>query len=159
MGVSSAELLLGCCPRSHFDLMLPNLAAKVRNKQVSQKSQHDKKSRPRTFTVGANVFVRNFSLGSEWLLGTVVNTKGPVSYIVKLKDGHHMKRHVDHLRPTAVTTTTHESTSSEPFDDCIPIQAPTSAAATEQLPSTNSMILRRSTRVRTVPNRLTYPSN
>ena len=60
-GISPAELLLGCHPRSHFDFIVPNLATKVRHKQFSQKTQHDKKSKPRTFTTGSNVFVHNFS--------------------------------------------------------------------------------------------------
>ena len=62
-GISPAELLLGRCSRSHFDFMVPNLATKVRHKQFSQKTQHDKKSKPRTFTTGSNVILRNFSTG------------------------------------------------------------------------------------------------
>ena len=71
-GKSPAELLLGCRPCSHFDFMVPNLATKVRHKQFSQKTQHDKKSKPR---IGSNVLVHNFSTGPEWLLGTVVNSR------------------------------------------------------------------------------------
>ena len=97
-GISPSELLLGHRPRLHFDFMVPNLATKVRNKQTTQKAQHDKKSRARTFSVGSNVLVRNFTTGPEWLFGTIVSSKGPVSYLVKLTDGHHIKRHVDHLR-------------------------------------------------------------
>ena len=68
-GVSPAELLLGRCPHSHFDFMLPNLASKVRSKEYSQKMQHDKKSKPQIFSIGSNVLVCNFSTGPEWLLG------------------------------------------------------------------------------------------
>ena len=115
-GISPAELLLGRRPCSHFDFMLLNLANKVRSKQLSQKEQHDRKSKPRTFNTGDNVLVRNISTGPEWLFGTVVNTnistgpewlfgtvvstRGASSYIVKLSDGCHIKRHVDHLRNT-----------------------------------------------------------
>ena len=35
-GISPTELLLGRCPRSHFDFMLPNLASKIRSKQLAQ---------------------------------------------------------------------------------------------------------------------------
>ena len=140
--------------------MVPNLATKVRHKQFSQKTQHDKKSKPRTFTIGSNVFVRNISTGPEWLLGTVVNSRGPVSYIVKLSDGHHIKRHVDHLRKTEVTATDHDEVSvPEPLDDCIPIQPPAQTTTTAQPSSAVLPTLRRSTRVRTAPDRLTYPSN
>ena len=30
----------------------------------------------------------------DWLLGTIVNSRGPLSYTVKLSDGCHIKRHV-----------------------------------------------------------------
>ena len=109
-GVSPAVLLLRGCPCSHFDFMVPNLASKVRNKQSAQKTHHDKKSKLQTFTMGSNVLVHNFSTGPgpEWLLGTVVNFQGPVSYIVKLSDGRHIRRHVDYLRKTEVTDTDHD---------------------------------------------------
>ena len=57
------------------------LPTKVRNKQFSQKIQHDKKSKSQTFINGSNVLMHNFSTGPEWLLGTVVNSQGPVSYL------------------------------------------------------------------------------
>ena len=72
--ISPSELLLGRCPRSHFDFMVPNLATKVRNKQTTQKAQHYKKSRARTFSVGSNVLVRNFTTEPEWLFGTIVSS-------------------------------------------------------------------------------------
>jgi len=122
--LSPAELLLGCCPHSHFDFMLPNLASKVRSKEYSQKVQHDKKSKPQIFSIGSNVLVHNFSTGPEWLLGMIFNTRGPVSYIVKLSDGHHIKHHVDHLRNINIAVTD-QATDSEVADDYIPIHPPT----------------------------------
>lgn len=109
-GISPGELLLGNRFHSHFDFMVSNLATKVRNKQFSQKTQCNKRSKQQTFTVGVNVLVRNFSTGPEWLLGTVINSRGPVSYTVKLSDGHHVKCYVDYLRKTAVVV-------SEPFQN------------------------------------------
>ena len=41
-GVSPAELLLGRCPRTRLDLLKPNLADKVENKQLQQKVDHDR---------------------------------------------------------------------------------------------------------------------
>ena len=61
------------------------------------------------FSVGSNVLVCNFSSVPEWLLGTVVSPKGPVSYMVKLTDGHHMKHHVNYLRKTVITATGHDT--------------------------------------------------
>ena len=91
------------------------------------------------------------------MLGTVVNFRGPVSYIVKLSDGRHIKRHVDHLRKTEVTATDHEVAVPELVDDCIPIQPPAQTTTTAQPSDTVPPTLRRSTRVRTAPDRLTYP--
>ena len=77
-GTSPAELLLGRRPRSHFDFVIPNLSSKVRNKQILQKIQHDKKSKPRVFAMGTKVLLRNFSAGPEWIVGTIVNSREPV---------------------------------------------------------------------------------
>ena len=159
-GISPSELLLGRRPCSHLDFMVPNLGTKVRNKQTTQKAQHDKKSRARTFSVGSNVLVRNFTTRPEWLFGTIVSSKGPVSYLVKLSDGRHVKCHVDHLRKTEITATSHD-TAPEQLDDCIPIQPPahitTIAEPSNSIPPTPTLC--RSTRIRTAPDRLTYPSN
>ena len=133
--ICPAELLLGCRPCSHFDFMLPNLATKVQNKQFSQKTHHDKRSKH----CGCQCF--------EWLLGTVINSRGPVSYKVKLSDGRLIKRHVDHLRKTEVVSTDHETTVPELIDNCIPIQSPGHTTTTAQ-----------PLRVQTAPDRLTYPS-
>ena len=127
--------------------MFPNLATKVQNKQFSQKTHHDKKSKQQTFTVGANVLVRNFSTGPEWLLGTVIDSRGPVSYKVKLSDGRLIKHHVDHLRKTEVVSTDHETTIPELIDDCIPIQSPGHTTTAAQPLSTEPLSLRHSTRV------------
>ena len=154
-GISPAELLLERRPRSHFDFMLPNLASKIRSKQLAQKVQHDKKSKPRTLKIGSNVLVRNFSTGPEWLFGTIVNTKGPLSYIVKLSDGRYFKRHIDHLRKTDITD--HYATVPDVIDDFIPFQSPTTTTTAQQANSELPTPLRRSTRVRTAPDRLTYP--
>ena len=48
-GVSPAELLLGRCPRTRLDLLKPNLADKVENKQLQQKVDHDRAARSRSF--------------------------------------------------------------------------------------------------------------
>ena len=153
-GISPAELLLGCHPRSHFDFMLPNLASKIRSKQLAQKVQHDKKSKPRTLKIGSNVLVRNFSTWPEWLFGTIVNTKGPLCYIVKLSDGRYFKRHIDHLRKTDITD--HYATVPDVSGDFIPFQSPTTTTTAQQANSELPTPLRRSTRVRTAPDRLTY---
>ena len=154
-----AELLLGRRPRSHFDFMIPKLSSKVRNKQILQKAQHDKKSKLRVFAMGTKVLLHNFSAGPEWIVGTIANSRGPVSYIVKLTDGRHVRHHVDHLRKTEAPTSDHD-TEAEVLDDCFPVPVPTQTTPTPvDPPNTDPTTLRRSTRVRTAPDRLAYPSS
>ena len=96
-GISSAELLLGRCPRFHLDQLHPNLVGRVRKKKEHQKSAPRVKNR--AFKVGDTVLVRNFTSGLLWLPGSVVGLRGPLTYDVKLDDGRGMCRHLDHLRP------------------------------------------------------------
>ena len=157
-GTSPAELLLGRRPRSHFDFMIPNLTSKVRNKQLLQKTQHDKKSKPRVFAIGTKVLLRNFSAGPKWIVGTIVNSRGPVSYMVRLANGQDVRRHVDHLRKTE-TPITSPVAEAEILDDCFPVPAPSQTTSPQvEQPSTEPTTLRRSNRIRTAPDRLTYPS-
>ena len=103
--------------------------------------------------------LRNFSAGPEWIVGTIANSRGPVSYIVKLTDGRHVRRHVDHLRKTEAPTSEHD-TEAEVLDDCFPVPVPTQTTPTPvDPPNTDPTTLRRSTRVRTAPDRLAYPSS
>ena len=91
------------------------------------------------------------------MLGAIVKTKGPVSYILKLSDGRHIKRHVDHLRNTDITITD-QATDSEMADDYIPIHPPATVTDSTQPRSTEQTELpRRSARIKTAPDRLTYP--
>ena len=86
-GVSPAELLLGRCPQTRLDLLKPNLADMVENKQLQQKVDHDRAARLRSFNADETVYVRNFGPGQKWLPGMIVATTGPVSYRVLLEDG------------------------------------------------------------------------
>ena len=97
-GVSPAELLFGQCPRTRLDLLKPNLADKVENKQLQEKVDHDRPARSRSFNVDETVYVGNFGPGQKWMPGTIVATTGPVSYCVLLEDGRAWRRHQDHMR-------------------------------------------------------------
>ena len=55
-GVTPAELLLGRRPRTRLDLLRPNAAERVEERQQKQKAQHDRKARLRTFRVGDAYF-------------------------------------------------------------------------------------------------------
>ena len=97
-GQSPAQLLLGRRPRSHLDLLHPDLTSRVEHKQKLQKQRYDQHTTVRQFVPDDAVYVRNFGEGDTWLAGTIVNAPGPRSYNVKLSDGRVVRHHVDHIR-------------------------------------------------------------
>ena len=58
--MSPAELLMGRRLRSRLDLLKPNLAQRVENKQLQQKGNYDKCARQRTFQEREKAYVKNF---------------------------------------------------------------------------------------------------
>ena len=95
-----SELFLHRSLRTRLDLLRPDLGVAVSQKQASQKKNHDLHSHSRDFFVGERVLVRNMLSGPWWLVGTVVERRGPLSYLVQVANGVVWKRHVDHLRRT-----------------------------------------------------------
>ena len=59
-GVPPAELLMGRRPRSHLNLLRPDLRSKVYSSQSRQMKGHDRNSKHREFKVGDLVFTRNY---------------------------------------------------------------------------------------------------
>ena len=58
-----------------------------------QKMHHDYHERDRTFDIDDPVLCQNYGRGDELLLGHIIVKSGPVSFQIKLNDGHIMKRH------------------------------------------------------------------
>ena len=94
---SPCELFMQRSLRTRFDLLRPELEETVCQKQVKQKKDHDLHTRRCEFFVGQRVLVRNLRDGPCWLQGTVIEWKGPLSYLVQLASGSVWKRHVDHM--------------------------------------------------------------
>ena len=84
---------LGRKPRTHLDLLHPDLATRVERKQETQRSNHDNQRQERSFKVSDAVLVRNFHAGNKWLPGIVVYVLSPQSLKVKV-----VRRHLDHVR-------------------------------------------------------------
>ena len=97
-GVSPSELLLGRRPRSRLDLVRPNTAKRVENKQLQQKTAHDVSARQRKFEVGDLVYILNFRAGEKWIPGEIIQSNGSVSFSIQLQDGKIVRRHQDHMR-------------------------------------------------------------
>ncbi|XP_061567238.1 uncharacterized protein K02A2.6-like [Cololabis saira] len=96
-GLSPAEMLLGRKLRCTLDLIHPDMARRVMNKQEKQKNVHDRRAKERGFKVGDSVQVRNYSHGPKWVPGFIETVTGPVSYTVMLGDGRVVRRHVDQI--------------------------------------------------------------
>lgn len=138
-GTSPAELLLGRRLRTRMDLLRPNAADRVEKKQQQQKAQHDRRAKPRVFSVGDAVFMRNSGAGCRWLPGQIVEKTRPVSFRVLLEDGRGKRCHQDQLRSRVVDERGTDSppgdlSSSTPVsgpslsDDVPPILGPSEAA-------------------------------
>ena len=97
-GVTPAELLLGRKPRSRLDLVKPDMAKRVEDKQSQQKATHDVSAHSRTYEVGDLVHVLNFRPGEKWIPGKIIESTGPISFRIQLQNGHVLRRHQDHLR-------------------------------------------------------------
>ena len=85
-GIAPEELLFGCKPWSHLDLLHPLLNSCVKANQTHQKMNHDQHSRSRQFDLNDTVYVRNFTKGTKWLPGSITEVSGPLSYTVTLSD-------------------------------------------------------------------------
>lgn len=97
-GESPAQLLQKRQIRTRLDLLKPNLSSRVEHSQQRQKYSHDGSAQEKTFTVGENVYMRNFGTGSRWVHAVIHEVSGPVSFLVKLDDNRLVRRHQDHLR-------------------------------------------------------------
>ena len=125
----------------------------------------------RHFNVNTEVYVRNFGPGPKWLPGVVTRITGPLSYVALLNDGRELRRHVDHMRiknnksfVDVIDVSANESMN-VPRTPVLPTEASSASresceTATDYLPQSpqqiepNSIELRRSSRVRTKPDRL-----
>ena len=99
MGLSPAELLIGCRLNSCLDLMVPSVSRRVQQSQLQQKMTHDSHASDHQIGEGDRVYARNFAprAAAKWLPGEVVQKSGPLSSQVQLQDGTVWKRYQDHV--------------------------------------------------------------
>ena len=91
-----------CFLRTRLNLLKPDVFTKVLDKQARQKQHHDKRSKERHFQVGESVLVENNKPEPKWILGTVVEKLGDISYRVQIGD-QVWKRHVDQFLQTSIS--------------------------------------------------------
>ncbi len=70
----------------------------MEDKTTVQKKHHDIHTGARSFNVGDSVYIKDFPDQKKWVPGTIVQTRGPLSYHVELHDGRVVRRHVDAVR-------------------------------------------------------------
>ena len=70
-GVAPATLFLGRSLRIRLDILKPNVELTVQAQQSAQKERHDKHCKPREFSMGQPVMVRNLRPGEAWIPGVV----------------------------------------------------------------------------------------
>ena len=93
-GVSPGSLFFSRPLRNRLDLLKPDIAARVCNKQADQKNYMIDIAE---FAVGQTVMALNMREGSKWRPGVVVEQLGPLTYLVEVQGGFKWKRHSDHL--------------------------------------------------------------
>jgi hypothetical protein len=173
-GVSPAELMLGRRPRNTLDLLRPEVSVQdrvLKKQNLQRKSYHKGKPRELILKPGDKVLTRNFGKGPKWLTSVVMKQTGPVSYRCKTDKGVIVNRHQDQIwkdkrlskkqadvedddqsdsDDASISTDSSETDSSEPPDDT------TSDSSLGLSPTSEPEVLRRSTRPRAPPARLTY---
>ncbi|XP_063627468.1 uncharacterized protein K02A2.6-like [Cydia splendana] len=99
-GESPARLLQRRGLRTRLDLLRADAGAAAhecaRAAQLRQRENAGGVSR--SYSVGDNVWARNFSKGEKWVSGTITEQLGSRNYLVQREDGQIIKRHIDQLR-------------------------------------------------------------
>ena len=98
-GTNPCNLFMGRSIRTRLDLIRPDIAQQVCEKQATQKHYHDKHTQGREFVVGQRVMVKNFRPGPTYVAGTITNIVGPLTYTICVDSGQLWKRHIDHIKP------------------------------------------------------------
>ena len=102
-GVAPCILMMNHRLRTRLDLLKPDVASNVYNKQAYQKQYSDHNRQTREFTVDQKVMIHNFRDGDKWVSGKIVDQLGPVSYLIQCNSGELWRRHVDHIHDIIVS--------------------------------------------------------
>jgi len=128
-GQSPSELLMNRQLRSALVQMKPDLDERVRDKQ-----SHRPVKMMRSFSVGQEMLVVNFTVGAKWVRGVVTKILGSTNYSVRLIGGRVVHRHIDQIvAHYASTECSDEFVGPEEVDaGLIPDPAPTPVMTREE---------------------------
>jgi transposase InsO family protein len=144
-----AELLFCRAIRTRLDWLRPSLESAIHAKQEKW-SCVNKRDRP-PFECGDSIMARNYGAGPRWMPAVVADKRSPHSILVKSHSGVH------HRHPDQLISRKSDATFDVPsLDDDDDWQLP--SAKDTMVPDTQppQPDLRRSSRVRREPDRLTY---
>ena len=97
-GVPPFEFLLKRTLRTRLDIMKLVVSKVVTQNQAKQKDNYDGQTRVRELQLGSNVLVKNLPQGSKWIVGTVKEKVGLLSYMIELPNGMVQKHHIGHIQ-------------------------------------------------------------
>ena len=125
----------------------------MRLNQERQKGAQDGHTKHRRFQVGDDVSVHKFGGTTEWIPGKVLSQSGPLSFCIELEGGSVVRWYIDHMimrSPTARPGAS--SDDGDTWDPTSPRPRPSTTPSSDPPEDT---ALRRSTRDRHPPDRLT----
>ena len=128
-GCSPAKLFLQRELRTRLSLVKPDTATVVSSSQSRMKSYHDQHAKIREFHSGQPILARNYRPNGKWQPATVLERKGPHSYLIALPDGRLWNRQVDQLLHDSPPSPPLISERSEPIPGNLDSTTDTSAAA------------------------------
>uniref|UniRef100_A0A1X7TWK1 Uncharacterized protein n=1 Tax=Amphimedon queenslandica TaxID=400682 RepID=A0A1X7TWK1_AMPQE len=92
-------------------------------------------TKQRKFNNGDLVFVRNYSTGTKWLPGKVLESHGDVMFTIELEDGRKVRKHTDQLISRQVDSDAVEEQSLEEDSPLIRAEEVEDLVVTSSLPS------------------------
>ena len=115
-GESPSMILMKRQLRTRLDQLKPDLESKVMQGQEKMKTHHDRHAKERELSIGSAVYARNFLSQPKWMPGILVESRGPVTFLVELNDGRIWKRHIDHIKPRYLSLDKEDQTVKNPDD-------------------------------------------
>ena len=115
-GESPSMILMKRQLRTRLDQLKPDLESKVMQGQEKMKTHHDLHAKERELSIGSAVYARNFLSQPKWMPGRLVESRGPVTFLVELNDGRIWKRHIDHIKPRYISLDQEDQAVKNPDD-------------------------------------------
>ena len=138
-GLTPAEVIFGRRLRTYLDNLKPDIERRAYYKQDCQRQWYNIHTKQRKFISGDLVFVRNYSTGTKWLPGKVLESHGDVMFTIELEDGRKVRKHTDQLISRQVDFNAGEEQSVEEDSPLIRADDVEDLVVTSSLPSSSGI--------------------